>query len=211
MTNREIMQYDVVIVGAGVAGLCAAIKLRQLSADISVCVLEKGSEVGAHILSGAVIEPCALLELFPDWLERCGNIATPVTQESFKLLFAKLAISLPTPPQMHNKGNFIVSMGMLTRWLAREAEGLGVQIFAGFPAVYFIMEEGKVAGVITGDFGVDKLVLPFLPKSRCWRRAAVARLLSALLSNLGCVSRVIHKPMGWVLRRCGKLSLRSIA
>ena len=154
------MQYDVVIVGAGPSGLSAAIRLRQLSLaagkDISVCVLEKGSEVGAHILSGAVIEPRALNELIPDWKEKGAPLTTPVSEDRFMFLTKNRSFRLPTPPGMHNKGNYIISLGNLCKWLAAQAESLGVQIFPGFPAADLIMENGRVAGVITGEFGRDK-------------------------------------------------------
>jgi len=160
MADREQMEVDVVIVGAGPAGLSAAIKLRQLSMaaskDISVCVVEKGSEVGAHILSGAVLETRALDELIPDWKSRESPLTVRATHDEFRLLFPKGSLRLPTPPQMNNHGNYIVSLGKVCRWLAKEAETLGVQIFAGFPASDFIIEEGRLTGVITGDFGVAK-------------------------------------------------------
>lgn len=154
------MQYDVVIVGAGPSGLSAAIRIRQLAAqtgrDISVCVLEKGSQVGAHILSGCALEPRALNELIPDWKERGAPLTQPVTEDRFLFLTKSKAFRLPTPPQMRNHGNYIISLGNFCQWLALQAESLGVQIFPGFPAVDFIMENGRMAGVVTGAFGVDK-------------------------------------------------------
>ena len=159
--SRESMEYDVVIVGAGPSGLSTAIKLRQLclenQCDISVCVLEKGSEVGAHILSGAVLEPRALNELFPDWKERGAPLNTPVTSDQFLFLTQKNSFKLPTPPQMNNHGNFIISLGNLCRWLAEQAEALGVEIYPGFAASEILFnEDGSVKGVATGDMGRGK-------------------------------------------------------
>lgn len=162
--ERETMEVDVVIVGAGPAGLGAAIRLRQLSAesgqDISVCVVEKGSEVGAHILSGAVFEPRALNELIPDWQDKGAPLNTLVGQEKFKFLTTKGAISLPVglmPSQFHNHGNYIISLGNLCRWLGEQAESLGVDIFPGFAASEVLYDEqGRVCGVATGDMGIAK-------------------------------------------------------
>ena len=159
--DRERMDYDVVVVGAGPAGLACAIRLKQLAAqsgrELSVCVLEKGSEVGAHILSGAVMEPRALDELLPDWKNLGAPLNTPVVDDRFFYLTAARAIRLPTPPQMRNEGNYIVSLGNVARWLARQAEGLGVEVFAGFAAAEVLYaEDGAVAGVATGDMGIGK-------------------------------------------------------
>ncbi|WP_332811597.1 electron transfer flavoprotein-ubiquinone oxidoreductase [Sphingomonas sp.] len=164
MADRESMSYDVVIVGAGPAGLAAAIRLKQLAAaqgrEISVCILEKGSEVGAHILSGAVVDPRALTELLPDWTERGSPLTVPVVENHHWVLTAKGKYSLPhllMPPLMSNKGNYTVSLGNLCRWLAGEAEALGVEIFPGFAAAEILFhDDGSVKGVATGDMGVAR-------------------------------------------------------
>ncbi len=156
MSEREAMEFDVVVVGAGPAGLAAAIRLKQLAPDTSVCVVEKGGEVGAHILSGAVIEPRALAELLPDWQERGAPLTTPAGEDRFLFLTAKRAIALPTPPQMHNAGNYIVSLGDVVRWMGQQAEELGVEIYPGFAAAELLEEDGRIVGVATGDMGVEK-------------------------------------------------------
>ena len=163
--ERESMEFDVVIVGAGPAGLSTACQLMKLAQEkeqeLMVCVVEKGSEVGAHILSGAVFEPRALTELFPDWKEKGAPLNTAVTGDDIYLFNGEdSSVKLPNfsvPKTMHNEGNYIVSMGNVCRWLAEQAEQLGVEIFPGFPAQDVIYnEDGSVGGVITGDMGLDK-------------------------------------------------------
>lgn len=159
--EREAMEVDVVIVGAGPSGLSAAIRLAQLAQEtereISICVLEKGSEVGAHILSGAVLEPVALNELIPDWKERGAPLNTPAAEDRFLFLTKNGSFRLPTPPQMHNHGNYIVSLGNLCRWLKDQAAELGVEIFEGFAGAEILYDDdGRVLGVATGDMGVGR-------------------------------------------------------
>ena len=155
-TPREAMEFDVVVVGAGPSGLAAAIRLKQLSPDATVCVVEKGGEVGAHILSGAVMEPRALNELIPDWAARGAPLTTPAGEDKFLFMTETRAIRMPTPPQMHNHGNYIVSLGNVCRWLAAQAEELGVEIYPGFAAAEVLEEDGRVVGIATGDMGVGR-------------------------------------------------------
>ncbi|MFT0860430.1 electron transfer flavoprotein-ubiquinone oxidoreductase [Ancylobacter sp. G4_0304] len=160
MPEREAMDYDVVIVGAGPAGLAAAIRLKQLGEEISVVVVEKGSEVGAHILSGAVIDPIGLDWLFPDWRDDAdAPLKTPVTDDRFYLLGPAGSLRLPNglmPPLMNNHGNYIGSLGNVARWLAAQAEALGVEIYPGFAANEVLFEDGAVVGVATGDMGIGR-------------------------------------------------------
>ena len=159
--EREAMFFDVVIVGAGPSGLSASIRLAQLAQqqerELTICILEKGSEVGAHILSGAVLEPRGLNELIPDWKDKAAPLNVPVKSDKFQYLTKTAAISLPAPPQMHNNGNYIISLGNFCRWLAEQAEELGVEIFPGFAAAEVLYDEsGAVRGVATGDMGIGK-------------------------------------------------------
>jgi electron-transferring-flavoprotein dehydrogenase len=157
--GREAMEFDVVIVGAGPAGLAAAIRLKQLSPETNVVVVEKGAEVGAHILSGAVIDPIGLDRLIPQWRSEDTPVKTPVGDDRFYWLGQSAAVQLPNvllPPLMSNHGNFIVSLGNVCRWLATKAEALGVEIYPGFAATEVLTENGAVVGVATGDMGIGK-------------------------------------------------------
>ena len=159
--SRESMQYDVVIVGAGPAGLAAAIRLKQKMGDqVSVCVLEKGSEVGAHILSGAVMDPIGIAELIPDWKDKGAPLNTPVSEDRFLFLYETGSLQVPSfalPGCFQNHGNYIISLGRLCKWLGEQAESLGVNVFPGFAASGVLYDEnGAVRGVVTSDMGVGK-------------------------------------------------------
>jgi electron-transferring-flavoprotein dehydrogenase len=160
MSERESMPYDVVIVGGGPAGLATAIRLKQLNADLAVCILEKGSEIGAHILSGAVVDPKALNELLPDWYDDCPLADNPVTDNWHWLMTKNRSFAVPhilMPPFMSNDGNYTGSLGNLCRWMAGKAEELGVEIFPGFPAAEILFDDkGAVRGVATGDMGIAR-------------------------------------------------------
>jgi len=195
---REAMEFDVVVVGAGPAGLAAAIRLKQLVPDCSVVVVEKGSEVGAHILSGAVIDPVALDRLLPDWRDEESPIKQPVTEDRFYWLGPAGALRLPNwpmPPLMNNHGNFVVSLGNVCRWLATKAESLGVEIYPGFAATEALFsDQGEVVGIATGDMGVGR---DGQPKSNFTRGMELRAKYTLLAEGArGSLTRTLIKRFG---------------
>src|SRR5437667_1057891 len=157
MSERESLEVDVLVVGGGPAGLAAAYHLRQLKKDLSIAVLEKGREIGAHIISGAVMDPRGIDELMPDWKEKGGPIENPVEEDHVLFLTENHKFGLPiVPPPLQNHGNYIISLNKFTRWFGEQVEQSGVDIFAGFAGAELLLEDGKVTGVRTGDKGIVK-------------------------------------------------------
>jgi flavin-dependent dehydrogenase len=227
VAERESMEYDVVIVGAGPAGLAAAIRLKQLAAEqqheVSVCVIEKGSEVGAHILSGAVMDPRGLDELFPNWKELNAPLNAPVSEDRFLFLTQEKSYQVPSvllPACFQNHGNYVVSLGNVCRWLGQQAEGLGVEIFAGFPAADVLYGDAGVTGVVTGDMGIGRDGKPTDAFHRAWScapstlsspKAAAGIWASGCRSAMPCAPMRIPNSTASGSRNCGRSSPTSIS
>jgi len=200
------MQYDVLVVGGGPAGLAAAIRLKQLQPDTSVCVIEKGSEIGAHILSGAVMDPRAIDELFPDWKAKGAPLNVPVSEDRFLFLTATGSYATPNwmlPGCFMNHGNYVVSLGTVCRWLGQQAEAVGVEIFSGFAGAEVLYDgQGAVRGVATGDMGVNRKAKRPRRTSLGWNwsrstrsspKAAAATWASSWRRSSGCAKASIPR------------------
>ncbi len=221
--ERESMEFDVVIVGAGPAGLAAAIRLKQVNPELSVVVLEKGAEVGAHILSGAVVDPVGIDRLLPGWRDEQDHpFKTPVTADHFLLLGAKSSMRIPNflmPPLMNNHGNYAVSLGNVCRWLAGKAEALGVEIYPGFAACEVLYNDaGAVTGVVTGDMGVQRdgthgpgfaPGMALLGKYVLIGEGARGSLAKQLIAKFGLSEAVSPANTASASRNCGRSSRRT--